>query len=184
MRWGGCGEDRGICQQPSPSPIHEAKGQGAQWPSPPQGQSPPRTTLHPIPGGQPWAKRGSHLLSGISFYLCNLRDAGQLAQSSQWNPLMHCLHFGPANREKNVHEKWSQWGRWLRTRQATRQVPLLHVSPEVRSVAFHPTHVLGTTLKWWENGILLRYPLGGGYGHALYLREYVPRPLVGALNLR
>lgn len=167
---------------PLPHPGSKGPRSTVAFPSP--RAEPTQDNPAPHPRGQPWAKRGSHLLSGISFYLCNLRDAGQLAQSSQWNPLMHCLHFGPANREKNVHEKWSQWGRWLRTRQATRQVPLLHVSPEVRSVAFHPTHVLGTTLKWWENGILLRYPLRGGYSHALYLREYVPRPLVGALNLR
>lgn len=79
-------ESRNGCQQPPVSPTRSTviENNGLL-----QGQG-----LHPSPETSSGDQRG-HLLSGVQVYLGDLRDAGQLAQSSQGDPLMHCFQFGP-----------------------------------------------------------------------------------------
>lgn len=146
MRWGGCREDEGICQQPSPRhPCSQGPKSVVAFPSLRAEPSQDK----PAPPPQPWAKGGSHLLTGVGFYLCNLRDAGQLAQASQGDPLMHSLHFGPAHvneGEKNVstrkgvhQERGLRW--CLRSHQATRYTR--SVSPYSQTCCISPNPRVG-----------------------------------------
>lgn len=117
IRRGGCREAEGICQQLSPPhPCSQGPKSTVAFTSLRAEPSPDKPAVPP----QPQAERGSHLLIGVRFYLCNLRDAGQLAQSSQGDPLMHGLHFGPAHvneGEKSVSaRKGVHWERGLRWR--------------------------------------------------------------------
>lgn len=72
------------------------------------------------PQNQPWADRKSHLPLIFMFYLGNLRDAGQLAQSCQGDPLVHCLQFGPGTDKGTMRApmKDNQRIKWLQSHQA------------------------------------------------------------------
>lgn len=135
----------GSSYQQSPTPIHAVKDQRKE-------ASPSPRADPPLPRGRLWIERRSHLLSRVGFYLCNLRDAGQFAQSSQGNPLMHCLQFGPAREDKGearapTRNGVNEDGGEGHTRQGT-----CFRSPWGQVCLFPPTRVWDSTLKWGEMG--------------------------------
>lgn len=135
-RWRGIGAFSNSCPLHS---SHVGKGPRGQCPSPPQGQRSPKTGLHPppTPEARPGLKEKPPPLR-VSFYLCDLRDTGQLAQSSQGDPLMHSLHFGPAQAD----EKEKQASTKMKSRRQVAEVisPLGQTLPQSPQPSYWAPH--------------------------------------------